>query len=202
MVHFFVNNVRPYPLIWSLVLAFLFLDATPYAAKIVTVEEICKNPNPAYALTFAYCSNLLNSIPGGAKGANVDSLAQYTLEVLQSNLTNTVNLLKSLIANSSTSPDLLDVYHICLNNLDDIGGRGQQGALAEIKAIKNGLKQHAYGLVISGLHDTLFYLRSCTSVDHGTPNRDFHDPSLLPQYTGDILKVIGILDAISGYLFS
>ncbi|XLR28618.1 hypothetical protein S83_056518 [Arachis hypogaea] len=200
MVHFFVNNVRPYPLIWSLVLAFLFLDATPYAAKIVTVEEICKNPNPAYALTFAYCSNLLNSIPGGAKGANVDSLAQYTLEVLQSNLTNTVNLLKSLIANSSTSPDLLDVYHMCLNNLDDIGGRGQ-GALAEIERIKNGLKEHVYSLFISGLTDTLIYLQNCMSVDHGTPNREFHDPSLLPQYTGDIQKVIGILEAMSVYLF-
>ncbi|MED6189817.1 hypothetical protein PIB30_099745 [Stylosanthes scabra] len=71
-------------------------------------------------------ANLLNSKPGGAKGADIDFLAQYTIEVLRSNLTNTVNLLKSLTANSSDHT-LVNVYYGCLGNLN-VG----DGALGEI----------------------------------------------------------------------
>ncbi|RYR55168.1 hypothetical protein Ahy_A06g030413 [Arachis hypogaea] len=135
--HFNGNNVRPYSLILTLVFAFLLFDATSNAQKIVKVEEICKQTK-----IFAYCSNLLNSIPGGAARADVDSLAHYTIEVIRSKLKNTVNLLNTLIA-KTTDPKAKEVYNFCLKQFT-----GDDGALAEIDPMQRSLKAKDYNYTL------------------------------------------------------
>ncbi|KAL5080623.1 hypothetical protein RYX36_009044, partial [Vicia faba] len=72
--------------------------------KIVPVNMICervKNPS--------FCSNLLYS----KSGADLITLAQYTIDVVRANMTNTVNLINTLIA-SSHSLNALSHYKLCL----------------------------------------------------------------------------------------
>ncbi|KAL1353217.1 hypothetical protein HN51_017160 [Arachis hypogaea] len=195
--HFNGNNVRPYSLILTLVFAFLLFDATSNAQKIVKVEEICNQTK-----IVAYCSNLLNSIPGGAARADVDSLAHYTIEVLRSKLKNTVNLLNSLIA-KATDPKAKELYNFCLKEFT-----GQDGALAEIDPMQKSLKAKDYNDVSFHLNDLVADNDECmsygqdqssTSSHHFTT--DFKDPSPLPQFTDDIFKVLQIITAISNYWF-
>ncbi|XLS99235.1 hypothetical protein HN51_041970 [Arachis hypogaea] len=196
--HFNGNNVRPYSLILTLVLAFLLFDATSNAQKIVKVEDICKQTK-----IFAYCSNLLNSIPGGAARADVDSLAHYTIEVLRSKLKNTVNLLNSLIA-KATDPKAKELYNFCLKEFT-----AQDGALAEIDPMQQSLKAKDYNSVSFHLNDVVADNDECmshgqdqssTSSHHFTTD-DFKDPSPLPQFTDDIFKVLQIITVISNYWF-
>jgi len=56
--------------------------------------------------------NLLNSKPGGAKGIDLVHLAYYTIDMLNNNTTNTINLLSELVKSAN-------FYQICL---DDISG--------------------------------------------------------------------------------
>ncbi|WJX29726.1 hypothetical protein P8452_18333 [Trifolium repens] len=57
----------------------------------VDVDVICNQAqNPTY------CSNLLNSKPGGAKDVDLVDLAQYTLNVLDSNLAETQRVIAEL----------------------------------------------------------------------------------------------------------
>ncbi|MED6210484.1 hypothetical protein PIB30_064550 [Stylosanthes scabra] len=157
-----------------------------FLAKVVKVETICNG-----TVLSSFCSDLLNSKPGGAKGADIDSLAQYTIEVLRSNLTNTVNLLKSLTANSSDHT-LVDVYYGCLGNLN-VG----DGALGEIDPMQRNLKAYDYNAVTFGLNDIIHDNDDCMSND-----QESDDPSRLPHYTDDILKVTVVLSLISKYWFS
>ncbi|RYR55169.1 hypothetical protein Ahy_A06g030415 [Arachis hypogaea] len=191
--HFNGNNVRPYSLILTLVFAFLLFDATSNAQKIVKVEEICNQTK-----IVAYCSNLLNSIPGGAARADVDSLAHYTIEVLRSKLKNTVNLLNSLIA-KATDPKAKELYNFCLKEFT-----GQDGALAEIDPMQKSLKAKDYNDVSFHLNDLVADNDECmsygqdqssTSSHHFTT--DFKDPSPLPQFTDDIFKFSSIVPVIS-----
>ena len=62
------------------------------SAKVVDVDVICKEAsNPSF------CSNLLNSKQGGAKGVDLVDLAQYTIDVLNDNSTRVFDLMKNLM---------------------------------------------------------------------------------------------------------
>ncbi|XP_057720318.1 uncharacterized protein LOC130934802 [Arachis stenosperma] len=190
MAHFIVNNnIKPFPLILSLALVFLFFHASSCAAKVVEVEEICSKTGDISS----YCKAILNSKPGGAEGSDLDSLAQFTIEVLRSNITNTTTFLKSLIARGG-DPDLLDVYDGCLDNLS-----GDRGALNEIDRMQQSLKARSYKAVTTGLNKV--------DQDNADCFNDFKDPALrdpsaLPQYTRQISQATTIIKAISTFWFS
>jgi hypothetical protein len=73
----------------SFLLVFFLCASSSYAAKVVPVNVICqKAKNPSF------CSNLLNS----KSGADLITLAQYTIDVVRVDMTNTVKLINTLIA--------------------------------------------------------------------------------------------------------
>jgi len=79
----------------SLFLVFLILCvafSNSISTKVVDVDVICKE-----ASNQSYCSNILNSKPGGAKGVDLVHLAQYTIDVLNNNWTHTYDLIISLV---------------------------------------------------------------------------------------------------------
>ncbi|XP_058767034.1 uncharacterized protein LOC131640670 [Vicia villosa] len=73
----------------SLLLVLFFLcvaSSNSISTKVIEVDIICKGAsNPSY------CSNLLNSKPGGAKGVSLVDLAQYTIDVLNGNWVNSTS---------------------------------------------------------------------------------------------------------------
>jgi pectinesterase inhibitor-like protein len=96
----------------SVVVVFLLYVSFTYATKIVDVNTICKNTmNPSF------CSALLNSNPGASQ--DLVTLAQYTIDVAHTNATNTINLIKKLIAQKGSSEAHMH-YHSCLFFFNEI----------------------------------------------------------------------------------
>ncbi|KAF1874585.1 hypothetical protein Lal_00030013 [Lupinus albus] len=107
-------------------------------SKIVEINDIFKQTmkNPSF------CSSILNSKPDGADGADLLSLAQYTIDVARDNITNTINLIKSLIRESSNDPKAKAYYEICLMHSDD---ESVNCALFDIDYTQELLKKRDYG---------------------------------------------------------
>jgi pectinesterase inhibitor-like protein len=108
--------------------------------KVVDVDIICKNvtDNPSF------CFTLLKS----KHGADLVTLAQYTIDVARINLTNTVDLIKKLI--SQSGKDLKAKYHYeyCLSLF------GIKGALSRLVDGKQYLKKrdyHEFGVQVDSI---------------------------------------------------
>ncbi|KAI5443527.1 hypothetical protein KIW84_012245 [Lathyrus oleraceus] len=99
----------------SLLLVLLVLCVTSsnsISNKVVEVNVICKETsNPLY------CSNLLNSKPGGAKDASLVDLAYYTIDVLSDNSNNTNMLISKLIDEIGDNDTEINYYYRCKVNL-------------------------------------------------------------------------------------
>jgi len=70
-----------------LVGVFLLFVASSYASQDVDVQYICKGTKDP-----SFCLALLKSKPNGV-GGDLKSLAQYTLDVLHTNVSNTLTLI-------------------------------------------------------------------------------------------------------------
>ena len=184
MVHFYV---RP-SLVSSLVLVLILFDASSYATKVVEVNTICnRTTNPSF------CSNILNSRPGGAIGAELVTLAQYTIDVVRANVTNTINLIKSLIANAS-DPNAKDHYNTCLTHFSY-----NEGALGEVEYTAQMLKTRdcqGVNVAAAGIASNVEY---CISGDSPS-DPPYYDPSVLPRYANFVEQAAEIICVISTYL--
>ncbi|KAK7290999.1 hypothetical protein RIF29_05829 [Crotalaria pallida] len=182
-------SIRP-SLISSLVLMFLLFAASSNASnKVVDVNAICKpTENPSL------CSNILNSKPGGAKGADLVSLALYTVDVARGNITNTINLIKSLIAKSAHNPNAKNHYEMCLLHFDY-----DEGALAIIDGIKKILKSRDYNSLNIAASAVQTEVSNCI-VGDSPSDPPYHDSSLLPRYADVVDQVVDIILSISYYL--
>ena len=184
MVNFYV---KPF-LASAVVLVFLLFDASSYATKVVEVNTICnRTTNPSF------CSNILNSRPGGAIGADLVTLAQYTIDVVRANVTNTINLIKSLIANAS-DPKAKDHYQICLTYFGY-----EEGALGEVDYTEQMLKERDFQGVDVAAAGVISCVEDCISGDSPS-DPPYHDPSLLPKYADFVEKVADIICVISTFL--
>ncbi|KAI5388965.1 hypothetical protein KIW84_074571 [Lathyrus oleraceus] len=96
------------------VVIFLVSVTSSYTIKVVDVDAICKQTNDV-----SFCTNLLNSKPGGV-GQDLVSLAQYTLDVVRSNTTNTIILIQRLIAQTGRDVEAQIPYKKCLTYFKDI----------------------------------------------------------------------------------
>ncbi|KAE9597415.1 hypothetical protein Lal_00029993 [Lupinus albus] len=176
-------------LIFPLVLL-LLLFATPSSpSKVVDVTVIC-----AQARDPKLCSSVLNSKPGGVKGADLVSLAQYTINVARVNATNTVKLINVLIAKSGNDLKAKAHYKTCLTHFDK-----DEGALGDIDYVQELLKKGDY----IGVGTTASAI--ITDVDDCLTGEDPEDPpypdkSNLPKYADVIQKVVDIILIISKYL--
>ncbi|CAK8533095.1 unnamed protein product [Lathyrus sativus] len=105
-----------------LVVLFLFCFTSSYATKGVDVEAICQtSKNPSF------CENLLKSKPGGV-GGDLSSLAKYTIDVLRTDVSNTIDVITKLIEKSGSDPMKQNKYKNCLSLFEM-----EDGALSEVE---------------------------------------------------------------------
>ncbi|KAE9615567.1 hypothetical protein Lal_00045278 [Lupinus albus] len=177
------------PLISSLVLLFLLFAAPSSASKVVDVKVIC-----AQARDPKLCSSVLNSKPGGAKGADLVSLAQYTIKVARVKTIKTVNLINVLIAKSGSDPKEKTHYKTCLTHFNK-----DEGALGDIDYVQELLKKGDYFGVGTAASAVITDVDDCiTGEDPEDP--PYPDKSNLPQFADVVQKVVDIILIISKYL--
>ncbi|KAK7391338.1 hypothetical protein VNO78_19753 [Psophocarpus tetragonolobus] len=164
----------------SLVLVFLLFATTSYAIPAREVSTICKQAKDP-----SFCSTLLNSNPN----ANLVDLTQYTIDIVRVNVTNTIKLINTLIA-QSTDPKAKNHYKSCLENF------GSEGALGDLDYTQELFKKEDYQGVNLGASSVLDDIEDCVSGD--TPSvPPFHDLSKLPQYAAITESVISVLLVLS-----
>lgn len=155
-----------------LVVVFVLFVASSYADHDVDVQSICKQANDP-----SFCLVLLKSKPNGV-GGDLKSLAQYTLNVLHTNTSNTLTLINKLIAQSGSDPKKQNHYKDCLA-LFGVEYKGVLGyVLDSLKQFKNS-KFNQVGVDMVYLR---FHVDDCIS---GDPS----DTSLLPKYGNDIRNI-------------
>ncbi|KAE9597408.1 hypothetical protein Lal_00029866 [Lupinus albus] len=188
MAHFCIRH----PVISFFVLMFLLFSTSSYASKIVEINDICKQTmkNPSF------CLSILNSKPGGAKGADLVSLSQYIIDVARDNITNTVNLIKSLIIESGNDPKAKAHYETCLVHFDD---ESESCALSDINYTQELLKKGDYGGVNIAASAVQTDVEDCISGE-SPGDTPYHDTSKLPQYADVIKQVVDIILIMSNYL--
>ncbi|KAK7290994.1 hypothetical protein RIF29_05821 [Crotalaria pallida] len=105
--------------------------------------------------------------PGGAKGADLITLEQYTLDVVRGNITTALKLIKSLIAQSGKDPKAKARYEQCLLYYGgDDHKNGAVGALDNILYVKELLKKGDYvGVAIAATAATTNVV-DCVSGDN------------------------------------
>ncbi|KAJ1397027.1 Pectinesterase inhibitor domain [Sesbania bispinosa] len=165
----------------------LFVASSSYEAKVVEVNVICKETqNPSF------CSSLLNSRPCGT-GADLVSLAQYTIDVVRSNVTNSITLIKSLIAQSANDSKASAHYKLCLEFFSS-----DACALGSVEDTEKRLKEGDYQGVNLGASAVWTSVDSCISGDAPSPSEPpYPDHSLLPKYASVIEQVVQIILSIS-----
>lgn len=171
----------------SLVVVFLLCVASSYAVKVVDVETICKNvTNPSF------CSTLLNSKPDASR--DLVSLAEYTLNVVRANVTNTLKLINKLIAQSGSNEVARYHYQVCLTNFGE-----RIGALSTIAYIQQLLKEKYYQFAYDSAADIEGDVNNCLTGESPS-DPPYHDTSLLPKYANVIAQVGQIIVSILSYL--
>ncbi|XP_020225539.1 pectinesterase inhibitor 1 [Cajanus cajan] len=169
----------------SLVLVFiLFFPSTSYAIPVSKVNAICKQTkNPSF------CFTLLNSHPN----ANLVTLTQYTINIARANVTNTIILIKQLIAHSAKDPKGRSHYTSCLEHF------GSEGALGDVEYTQELLKKRDYAGVNTAASAILTDVDDCISGESPSDPR-YHDPSKLPQYAAVLGLVVEIILVLSNFL--
>ncbi|XP_057457143.1 uncharacterized protein LOC130748069 [Lotus japonicus] len=172
-----------------LLLVLLVFVASSRGAKVVEVGEICKQSK-----NVSFCITLLNSSPSGK---DLVSLTQYTIDVAHANVTNTITLIKSLIAKSVDDPKANAHYKTCLFYFVVEGG-----ALNAIEDAQQCFNKGGYDGVGSSANQVYARVDACLLGDDGpdpglTP---FPDTSLLPNYADVIKQVAHIILFLSHLL--
>jgi len=170
----------------TLVAVFVFCVASSYAVNVVDVQAICKEAkDPSFCLTF------LKSKPGGV-GRDLNSLAQYTIGVLHTNVSNTVNLITKLIAQSGNDHNKQDHYKNCLSHFQLDGG-----ALGEVVKAQQQLKTFDYYDVYVHMNAIATDVYDCLTGDQNVlwDARDlslYKDTSVLPKSV-DVVGQIALI---------
>ncbi|CAL5185636.1 unnamed protein product [Lathyrus oleraceus] len=177
---------------FSLLVILLLCVASCNSTKVVEVNVICKE-----AFKPSFCSKLLNSKSGGAKGADLVNLAQYTIDVLSVNLTNTVNLINKLISEGGGKAKARKHYDTCLL---DLGPYGTSASVHLIDADFS-LKRREYREMAASTALLMQNILHCKNDRKDYYYDDYHsDKSLLSKYVDVIMKTGQVLDIISKYL--
>ncbi|CAL0323686.1 unnamed protein product [Lupinus luteus] len=165
-------------------------EKSSYAAKVVRVNDICKkSQNPSFCLT------ILTSKPGGVAGADLVTLAQYTIDIVRGNLTNSVALIKTLISNSGNDATAKSHYQQCLMFFGD-----KEGALVDIDYTQELLKKGDYFGVNTATSAVIVDVDNCINGED-PEQHPYPDKSDLPKNADYIDKVLEILLVISQFLY-
>ncbi|XP_073221580.1 uncharacterized protein [Cicer arietinum] len=154
--------------------------------KVVDIDTICKDEN----INTSFCITLLKS----KQGADLVTLAQYTIDDLQIEVNNTVNLIKTLIHQYDKDPQAKSHYVECF----DLFG-GPNGAVANFEDMENTLKGGDYHGMIEAVYGVLVAYESC--IEGESPGEiPYPDKSLLPKYAKVVEDVAYIILAITKFL--
>ncbi|KAE9588508.1 hypothetical protein Lal_00003027 [Lupinus albus] len=182
-------SIKP-SLISFFVLIFVLFAESSYAAKVVDVNEICKQYRNS-----SFCLTILKSKPGGVEGADLVSLAYHTINIARLNLTNSVTLIMNLISNSSNDTIAKSHYERCLLFFGQ-----DEGALVELDYTEEMLeKEYYFGVNLASI-SVIVDINECISGEdsEGPP---YPNKSDLPRNGVFIQKVIQILLVISQLLY-
>ncbi|GAU16642.1 hypothetical protein TSUD_325920 [Trifolium subterraneum] len=138
----------------SIVVVFLLCVVSSYSANDVDVQEICKK-----ATDHSFCLTLLNSMSGGP-GKDLGCYASYTIDVLRTNVSNTINVIKKLIEQSGSDPRKQNHYKNCLSGFET-----DDGALGEIEEALQLLKDLDYNGVNMRMSALMSDINDCSSED-------------------------------------
>ncbi|KEH25473.1 plant invertase/pectin methylesterase inhibitor [Medicago truncatula] len=172
----------------SLLLVLLILcvaSSNSISAKVVDVDIICKEAsNPSY------CSNLLNSKPGGAKGVDLVDLARYTIDVLNNNSSDTLNLIHNLVR-SAENDTVANYYYRCdidlLNHADSV--------TSSLTDAQVSLSFRKYPAMAKDSADIMKYILECIDSLHK------HKTSpLLATYVENLRQSAQVFQIITKYL--
>jgi len=171
-----------------LVVVFHLFVASCYSIKFVDVDTICKNAtNPSF------CSTLLKSNPSGS--GDLINLAQYTLNVVRTNVTNTIKQINKLIRQSVGYEAAWIHYRSCLTDFsEDIG------ALQFVDGAEGFLKVGNYALALDCTISIEGRMYMCMSGGNSPSDPPFHDTSSLPKYVYMVNQISEIIETILNYL--
>lgn len=165
----------------SLVLVFLLFATTSYAIPVGEVNVICKQ-----TADLTFCFTLLNSNPN----ATLVDLTQYTINIAQANITETIKYINYLIAQSAKDPIAKSHYTSCLEHY------GSEGALDDINYTRELLKKGDYQGVRVAVASVRSDVDDCISGDSPT-DPPYQDPSMLPQYAAILELIVDIIIVLS-----
>ncbi|XP_058776343.1 uncharacterized protein LOC131650654 [Vicia villosa] len=153
--------------------------------KVVEVDVICKEAsNPSY------CSNLLNSKPGGAKDASLVDFADYMIDGLIDNSTNTDMLISILIDKIGDNYTEINYYYRCKVNILSV-----DGIIARLVIAEKDLTLKHYPAMIKGIRDVMDKILQCRD------SLRQHKTSPLVAQNVDVLQQSGqVLQIISKYI--
>ncbi|CAJ1972238.1 unnamed protein product [Sphenostylis stenocarpa] len=157
----------------------------PDEAKEVTQQTFILNSQQKNS---SFCITLLNSKPN----ANLDSLAQYTIDTARANITNTITLIKSLIA-SAHDTKAKGHYKSCLGHFKD--------AIDSAEYSQELLKKRDYLGVNVAASAILTDSEDCISGESPS-DPPYNDSSMLTQYAAVVEAVVDILLVIANKLRS
>ncbi|XP_073221581.1 pectinesterase inhibitor 1-like [Cicer arietinum] len=160
--------------------------ASSYAMKVVDIDTICKHEEVNTSL----CITLLKS----KQGADLLILAQYTIDVLYTEVNNTVTLINTLIHQYYKDLEAKSHYIKCVNLFGE-----PNGAAGDIKRIESTMKDGDYGGMNEKVLSILIDYDSCINGEYPT-DTPYPDKSLLPKYAKVVHDVAFILFVISDYL--
>jgi len=162
-----------------------FASSNSISAKVVDVDIICKE-----ASNQSYCSNLLNSKPGGAKGVDLVDLARYTIDVLNDNTSDTLNLIISLIQSAENST-VANYYFRCDIDLLNHG----DSVISSLTDAQVSLYFRKYPAMARESADIMKYILECIDSLHE------HETSpLLAKYVENLQQGAQVFQIITKYL--
>lgn len=176
MAYSFVNP----SLLPSIVLAlFLSFSLSFCSAREVQISDICsKHKNPTN------CAIILNSIPGLALGADIDSLSLYLINVAHVNGFDTITLMNEVIRNI-TDPKLKQSYSSCDMDYQDV--------LVSLTSAKESYTSKDFNNMKSNVANVVKDVQDCeTKAPSDAPslikkNEDLEDVSLIIMILADFL---------------
>ncbi|CAK8540981.1 unnamed protein product [Lathyrus sativus] len=170
----------------SLAIVFLLCVASSHAVKNVDFDTICKGTeNPSFCLT------LLNSKPGTNR--DLVSLAQYTMDVLLVNTTNTIKLVNMLLSKSRGDYEARYHYRTCLSHFVAISDTLKMTPFYMESGEYDNVLEHAVGVRID--------VDNCISGDSpGDPHYPYHDTSMLPKYANMVDQDAMVFAAVVQHL--
>lgn len=152
--------------------------------KVVEVDIICKESSDSL-----YCTNILNSKPGGAKGVSLVDLTDYIMDSLIANSTNTDRLITKLIYQIDNITEI-NYYVQCKSNFVSA-----YGVTVKLIHASMDLTNMQYPSMVKNIDDVMEYILQCIDSLH-----QHKTSALLARVVDDYRQSVQVLQIMAKYL--